>query len=106
MRTKPKRNSLTRVGENRCVSATLKKRPDRNVEGKSKSVALMLLAKRAAERGLQAAGAEGQAGFGVGEERSGRKFVLAAAEFAVPVGGELVVGVFAGPADDEGADLS
>src|SRR5438445_13480715 len=45
MCTKPKRKSLTSVGEKRCVSFTLKKRPWTGISyGKFKSVALMLLA--------------------------------------------------------------
>ena len=56
----------------------------------------------AAERSLQTAGAEGQERLGVGEKETRGYFVRAAAEFTVPIGGELVVGVFAGAADDEG----
>src|SRR5207245_1360400 len=42
---KPKRKSLTSVGEKRCVSFKLKKRPWTGISyGKFKSVALMLLA--------------------------------------------------------------
>src|SRR5882762_1681045 len=57
----------------------------------------------AAEGSLEAACAEGKKRFRIGEEEAGGNFVLAATEFAVPVGGELVVGVFSGLADNEGA---
>jgi hypothetical protein len=57
--------------------------------------------KSAAQRSLQTAGAEGKDRFCVGEIKAGTNFVLASAEFAVVVGGELVVRVFAGAAFDE-----
>src|SRR6195256_2555031 len=57
----------------------------------------------AAEGSLEAACAEGKKRFRIGEEEAGGNFVLAATEFAVPVGGELVVGVFSGLADNKGA---
>src|SRR5271169_1237073 len=58
---------------------------------------------RAAQRFLQVAAAERQKALGIGKEKPGGKFVLAAAEFAVPVGCELVVGIFSRPADGERA---
>src|SRR5882724_1798758 len=53
------------------------------------------------ERSLQASGAEGEYRFGIGEEKSRGNFVLSAAKFAVPICGELVVGIFAGFAGDK-----
>src|SRR5579863_5940490 len=57
----------------------------------------------AAQRFLQVAGAEGKKAFGIGEEKPDGNFVLAAAEFAVPVGGELIVVITSLTADGEGA---
>jgi hypothetical protein len=48
---------------------------------------------------LESAGAEREEGFGIGEEEACADFVLAGMEFAIPVGGELVVGVATGFAD-------
>ncbi len=55
----------------------------------------------AAEGFLEVAATEGQEAFGIGEEEADGKFVLTVAKFAVPIGGELVVGVFSGAADGE-----
>src|ERR1700704_4723388 len=60
----------------------------------------------AAEGSLEAACAEGKKRFRIGEEEAGGNFVLPATEFAVPVGGELVVGVFSGLADNEGTGVA
>src|SRR6267143_3253519 len=60
----------------------------------------------AAERSLEAARAEGKQRFRIGEEEAGGDFVLAATEFAVPVGGELVVSVFSRLADKEGTRVA
>src|SRR6266850_340564 len=57
----------------------------------------------APEGSLEAAGAEGKQRFRIGEEEAGGEFVLAATEFVVPVGGELVVGVFSRLAPDKRA---
>src|SRR5712664_1040579 len=59
--------------------------------------------KCAAEGSLEAAGTEGKKRFRIGEEEAGGDFVLSATKFAVPIGGELVVGVFSRLADNEGA---
>src|SRR6202035_3859314 len=53
----------------------------------------------AAQGFLKIATAEGQRRFGIGEEEASGELVLPAAEFAVPVGGELVVVVLAWAAD-------
>ena len=71
-------------------------RADRNIVGKIQVRGADAAGKRAAQRSLQAAGAEGQEGFRIGEEETGGNFVLAAVEFPVPVGGELIVGIFPG----------
>ena len=55
----------------------------------------------AAERGLQASGAEGNVGFKILKEETGGKLVVGVVKFAVPVSGELIVGVGAGLADSE-----
>src|SRR6267378_2107394 len=60
----------------------------------------------AAERSLEAARAEGKQRFRIGEEEAGGDFVLAATEFAVPVGGELIVSVFSRLVDNEGTRVA
>src|SRR5712692_9997641 len=55
----------------------------------------------AAQGGLQAACAKGEKRLGIGEEEPGGNFVAAAAELAVPVGSELVVGVLSGLGSDK-----
>src|SRR5215475_7814950 len=57
----------------------------------------------AAERLWQVTSAKRQERFTVREEKACGEFVLPAAEFAIPVGCELVVGVFARAADGESA---
>src|SRR5216683_376456 len=57
----------------------------------------------AAQGGLQAACAKGEKRLGIGEEEPEGNFVPAAAELAVPVGSELVVGVLSGLGSDEGS---
>src|SRR5256885_1996080 len=57
--------------------------------------------KRSAERSLQAARAKRKQRFGVGKEESRANLILATPEFSIPIGGELIVGVFPRFADDE-----
>ena len=52
---------------------------------------------------LERIGAEGLKGFGISPEETEGDAILAAAEFAVPVGGELIVSELAGAAQDERA---
>src|SRR5580700_496295 len=59
--------------------------------------------KCAPKRLLQVAATEGKKTFRVGKEKTRGKFILAAAEFAVPVGRELVVRIFPGTAYGERA---
>jgi hypothetical protein len=57
----------------------------------------------AAERSLQAARAERLKGFRIGIEEAERNFVATTVEFALPVGGELIVGEFTGRTKAESA---
>ena len=50
---------------------------------------------------MKVATAKREEGLRIGEKEAGGKFIGASVEFAVPVRGELVIGVFAGTADGE-----
>ena len=58
---------------------------------------------RTAQRFLKVAAAERKKRFRIGKKEACGEFVGAAVEFAIPVRGELVVGVLAGTADGKGA---
>src|SRR3981189_67335 len=60
----------------------------------------------AAERSLEAAGAEGKDGFRIGKEEARGDLVLAAAKFTIPVGGELIVSVLSRLANNEGTRVA
>src|SRR6266571_779055 len=71
----------------------------RSVERKVKEPGENAAAERAPKGFLQIAAAEGQEAFRIRKEEPRRKFVRPAAELAVPVAGELVVGIFSRTAD-------
>src|SRR5260221_5598177 len=54
---------------------------------------------RAAKGFLEIPAAERQQGFGIREKEARGQLVLSAAEFAIPIGGELIISVLPWPAD-------
>src|SRR6201981_1226134 len=80
-----------------------KARVNRSIKREIKSGGADAAGECAAERFRQVTAAEGEESFGVGVEETRRNFVLAAVEFAVPVRGELIVGVLTRSADCEGS---
>src|SRR5260221_9799515 len=75
-------------------------RSHRNIERKIQVRSADAALQSAAERSLQPSSAERQERFGVGEKETSTQFVLAVIEFAVPIRRELIVGIFARPAEN------
>src|SRR5882724_8941760 len=73
----------------------------RDVKRKVKIRCTDAAGKRSTKGSLQAAGAKRKQRFGVGKEESRANLVLAAAQFPIPIGGELIVGIFSRFADNE-----
>ena len=90
MRTNPRRNSLTSVGEKTCVSV---KREDSILHRKLVGKVEISAADAAAQRGCQAARAKGHVRLEVLKKEIDRQLVLGVTELAIPGCGELVIGV-------------